>query len=81
MLAKLQGRAGAGAGAAAPQPPTFGCLIVGIGGNNGVTMLAGLRANQLVRMPVCTRGRVCGVHVIQRGAAPWMDHAITILRA
>lgn len=49
MLAKLQGRAGAGA-AAVPQPPTFGCLIVGIGGNNGVTMLAGLRANQLVSL-------------------------------
>lgn len=31
------------------EPPTFGCLVVGIGGNNGVTMLAGLRANQLVR--------------------------------
>ena len=49
MLAKLQGRTGAGA-AAVPQPPTFGCLIVGIGGNNGVTMLAGLRANQLVSL-------------------------------
>jgi hypothetical protein len=45
MLAKLQGRGAA----SASQPPTFGCLIVGIGGNNGVTMLAGLRANQLVR--------------------------------
>lgn len=29
-------------------PPTFGVLIVGLGGNNGVTMLAGQRANQLV---------------------------------
>ncbi len=31
----------------ATAPATFGMLIVGLGGNNGVTMLAGLRANQL----------------------------------
>jgi len=57
MLAKLQGLGGM-AVSASTQQPTFGCLIVGIGGNNGVTMLAGLRANQLVCGGLnCTRGR------------------------
>ena len=49
MFGKLNEKRAAAAAAAAAATPTFGVLIVGIGGNNGVTMLAGIRANQLVR--------------------------------
>lgn len=44
----MSGSGAAAAQGAAGDGPVVGILIVGLGGNNGVTLLAGIRANQKV---------------------------------